>query len=113
LRIRQAFTEEPYPADFLSSSLGQFSPGLLIGRAAYNAKQSPAQNHARQLARLEPVLDDLGLTVAEAQDAKILQQRIDFLCMKTDQFADVILGTGAWVGGGVKPGDKDKPLCWW
>jgi outer membrane lipoprotein-sorting protein len=108
LRIRQAFTDEPYPAEFLSDS-----PGLLIGRSAYDSGRSPDQNHARQLTQLQLMLNDLGLMIPQAQDRKLLQQRIDFLCMKADQFQTVILSTGRWVGGGVTPGDPDKPLCWW
>lgn len=109
LRIRHAFTDEPYPADFLKRQIG-----LDIGRAAYDSKLSREQNHVRQLERLAPItLANLGLTEEQAQDAAKLQQRIDFLCMKADQFAHLIERHGGWVGGGVKPGAADQPLCWW
>jgi hypothetical protein len=61
---------------------------------------------------LGPFLLDIGLNEVEANDAKLLGERIDYLCMKVDQWAPRIGRDGAWVGAGVRPGE-DKPLCWW
>jgi hypothetical protein len=107
LQIRHAFSDEPYDADFFQADIG-----LVIGRLAYDLDQSPGANHQRQLAALGHALPALGLTPAEAQDAKALQARIDYLCMKADQWDHHIKRSGGWVGAGVKPGEP-KPLCWW
>jgi hypothetical protein len=107
LQIRHAFSDEPYDAEFF-----QMDPGLVIGRLAYDLNQSPEANHQRQLAALGNVLPALGLTPPEAQDPKVLQARIDYLCMKADQWDHHIERTGGWVGAGVKPGEA-RPLCWW
>jgi len=61
---------------------------------------------------LRPILSEIGITEADAQDAKRLGERIDYLCMKLDQWASLISRNGAWIGNGVRPGE-DKPLCWW
>jgi outer membrane lipoprotein-sorting protein len=106
-RIRQAFSSEPYPADFLSKDIG-----LVIGRLAYDRSLSREQNYQRQLKVLRPVLSNFGVSDQDAQNAKTLQERIDYLCMKADQWATIISQHGAWIGGGVRPGEK-KPLCWW
>jgi outer membrane lipoprotein-sorting protein len=107
LRIRQAFSNEPYPADFLAKEAG-----LVIGRLAYDHSLSRKENYQRQLKVLRPVFTAIGVTDADSQDPKALQARIDLLCMKLDQWAEVITRLGGWVGGGVRPGQK-KPLCWW
>jgi outer membrane lipoprotein-sorting protein len=106
-RIRQAFSDTPYPADFLTSQAG-----LTIGRLAYDSSLSREENHQLRLKVLRPVLSQIGITEIDAQDAKKLGLRIDYLCMKLDQWATLITGDGAWIGGGVRPGE-DKPLCWW
>jgi outer membrane lipoprotein-sorting protein len=108
LRVRQAFSQEPYPADFLANHAG-----VAIGHLAYDQSLSREKNHQRQLKVLGPILREIGVNETEAQDAKSLGERIDYLCMKVDQWATIISGqNGAWTGAGVRPGE-DKPLCWW
>ena len=107
LRIRQAFSDEPYPADFLANHAG-----LAIGRLAYDQSLSREENHERRLKMLGPILREIGVNEVEAHDAKALGERIDYFCMKVDQWASQIGRNGAWVGTGVRPGE-DKPLCWW
>jgi outer membrane lipoprotein-sorting protein len=108
LRIRQAFSDEPYSADFLTNHAG-----LAIGRLTYDQSLSREENHQRQLKVLGPILPLIGVTEADAQDAKTLGERIDYLCMKVDVWATLISRqNGAWVGEGVRPGEA-KPLCWW
>jgi outer membrane lipoprotein-sorting protein len=107
LRIRQAFSDEPYRKDFLANQ-----GGLAIGRLAYDRSLSTEENHQRRLQVLGPILREIGVSNAEAQDAKALGERIDYLCMKVDQWADLIGRHGAWIGEGVQPGEE-KPLGWW
>jgi outer membrane lipoprotein-sorting protein len=108
LRVRQAFSQEPYSADFLAKHAG-----AAIGHLAYDQSLSREKNHQRQLKVLGPILREIGVNETEAQDAKSLGERIDYLCMKVDQWATIISGkNGAWTGAGVRPGE-DKPLCWW
>jgi outer membrane lipoprotein-sorting protein len=108
LAIRHAFSTEPYPADFLANH-----GGLAIGRLAYDQSRSREENHQRQLKVLSPILRKIDINEAEAQDAKALGERIDYFCMKADQWATVISReNGAWIGEGVRPGEE-QPLCWW
>jgi outer membrane lipoprotein-sorting protein len=108
LRVRQAFSQEPYPADFLANHAG-----LAIGRLAYDRSLSREENHQRQLKVLGTILREIGVNEAEAQDTKTLGERIDYLCMKVDQWATIIgRQNGAWIGTGTRPGEE-KPLCWW
>jgi outer membrane lipoprotein-sorting protein len=106
-RIRQAFSTEPYPADFLAKD-----PGLVIGQLAYDHSLAHKENYQRQLKVLRPIFSTFGVSDQDAQNAKTLQERIDYLCMKLDQWANIINEHGAWIGTGVRPGEK-KPLCWW
>jgi len=106
-RIRQAFSNAPYSKDFLSNDCG-----LAIGQLAYERSLSRAENHERQLEALGPVLTSIGITQIEARAPNALQQRIDYLCMKADQWDSRVTRNGGWVGGGVAPGEN-KPLCWW
>jgi len=107
LRIRQAFSDDPYPADFLANHAG-----LAIGRLAYDPSLSRDENHQRRLQMLGPLLWQIGVNAAEAHDAKTLGERIDYLCMKVDQWETRVGRDGAWIGKGVRPGEE-KPLCWW
>jgi outer membrane lipoprotein-sorting protein len=107
LRIRQAFSDEPYTADFLANKAG-----LAIGRLAYDQSLSPEENYQRRLRVLGPILLEIGITEAVAQDAKAIGEHIDYLCMKADQWGTRISRHGAWIGKGVRPGEE-KPLCWW
>jgi len=107
LQIRQAFSSKSYPADFLHDQAG-----LTIGRLAYDHKLSRAENYQRQWKMLKPHLATIGLTDIAARDPAIMQKRIDYLCMKADQWDHTIEEFGGWVGEGIIPGE-DKPLCWW
>lgn len=108
LRVRQAFSQDPYPADFLANDAG-----LAIGRLAYDQSLSREENHQRQLKVLGPILREIGVNETEAQNIKTLGERVDYLCMKVDQWATIISHqNGAWIGTGVRP-SEDKPLCWW
>lgn len=106
-RIRQAFSSEPYPEAFMSDGVG-----LVIGQLAYERNLSQVENHKRQLETLGPVLTSIGITQIEARDPKALQQRIDYLCMKINEWEHCVTKYGGWVGNGVRPGEN-KPLCWW
>lgn len=105
LRIRNAFSDAPYPADFIDDGVG-----LVIGRLAYDLDKSRAENYAIQAEKLATV--QIGLNAVDALDGELMQDRIDYLCMKVDQWEYTITKRGAWVGEGVKPGEN-KPLCWW
>jgi hypothetical protein len=107
LRIRQAFSDKPYTSTFLSDHAG-----LAVGRLAYDHSLSRQENDQRQLRVLGPIFASIGVTPADAQDPKLIQERIDFLCMRLDQWESIISSDGAWTGEGVRPGEK-KPLCWW
>ena len=106
-QIRQAFSSKPYPANFLHNHAG-----LAIGRLAYDHELSRADNYQRQWKTLKPHLAAIGLTDIAARDPAVMQKRIDYLCMKADQWDHSIEEYGDWVGNGVAPGE-DKPLCWW
>lgn len=107
LRIRHALSSDVYPADFLTNDCG-----LSIGRLAYDHSLSRERNFQRQVKSLGPILTAIGISHVDAQDPKLLQQRIDYLCMKVDQWSSFITANGRWVGEGVRPGEN-KPLCWW
>jgi outer membrane lipoprotein-sorting protein len=107
LRIRQAFSDEPYKSTFLSDHAG-----LAVGRLAYDHSLSRQENDKRQLQVLGPIFASIGVTQVDAQGPKLIQERIDFLCMRLDQWESIISSDGAWTGAGVRPGEK-KPLCWW
>ncbi len=107
--IRQAFSQEPYEASFLDEST---DPGLRLGRLAYDHNKNRADNNQIQSAKLQGIWPIIGISQSEASDPSLLQKRIDFLCMKLDQWAYEINRTGGWLGTGVRPGEA-KPLCWW
>ena len=109
LAIYAAFTDEPLPQTITDER----SLGLIIGRAAYDRNLTPQQNHTKQLQRLTPITQRLALTDELLNDPKALQSRIDYLCMKADQFMSAhIERTGKWIGGAT-PGTGEQPLCWW
>ena len=105
--IRNAFTDEPYEADFFADGCG-----LRLGRLAFDRDLTKEEKHQRQLEKLKAHLGLIGLTQAQAQDAKKMGERIDYLCMKLDQWQLYVGRHGGWVGDGVKPGDVE-PICWW
>ena len=107
--IRQAFSQEPYEASFLDQST---KPGLKLGQLAYDLSKDQADNYQIQSAKLQGVWTVIGIRQAEASDPSLVQKRIDFLCMKLDQWEHDISRRGGWVGTGVRPGEA-KPLCWW
>lgn len=107
--IRQAFSQEPYEASFLDEST---KPGLRLGRLAYDLSKNRADNYQIQSAKLQGVWTVIGIRQTEASDPSLVQKRIDFLCMKLDQWEHDISRRGGWVGTGVRPGEV-KPLCWW
>ena len=105
--LRNAFTDEAFDNQFLGDGCG-----LRLGRLSYDRKLSREANHQRQLERLTPHLEVIGLTLTQAQDARTLSGRVDYLCMKLDQWERLISHRGGWVGTGVKPGEA-RPICWW
>ena len=107
--IRQAFSKEPYEASFLDKST---KPGLRVGQLAYDLTKDQAENYQIQSAKLQSDWTVIGISQSEANDPSLVQKRIDFLCMKLDQWAGEIARRGGWVGTGVRPGES-KPLCWW
>ena len=107
--IRQAFSQEPYEASFLDEST---DPGLKLGRLSYDLSKNRAENYQIQSAKLKNVWTVIGIGPTEANDPSRVQKRIDFLCMRLDQWKDYIIKRGGWVGTGVRPGEA-KPLCWW
>ena len=107
--IRQAFSQEPYEASFLDQST---KPGLKLGQLAYDLSKDQADNYQIQSAKLQGVWTVIGIRPSEASDPSLVQKRIDFLCMKLDQWEHDISRRGGWVGTGVRPGEA-KPLCWW
>lgn len=107
--IRQAFSQEPYEASFLDHST---KPGLKLGQLAYDLSKDQADNYQIQSAKLQGVWTVIGISPSEASDPSLVQKRIDFLCMKLDQWAGDIARKGGWIGTGVRPGEA-KPLCWW
>lgn len=107
LRIRDAFTSKPFAQNFLDDN-----PSLTIGRLAYDLSKSREENNAIQLEKLGPAFEAIGLSGAEARNPKTVQQRIDYLCMKLDEWSDIIKERGGWIGGGVSSGDAES-LCWW
>ena len=106
-QIRQAFSQEPYEADFFAKDVA-----LRLGRLAYDLSKNRAQNAEIQSVKLMHDWPTIGISVTESQDPKLVQQRIDYLCMKLDDWRHRITGTGGWVGEGVQPGEA-RPLCWW
>lgn len=106
-RLRNAFSNEPYPADFIADGVG-----LAIGRLAYDLDKSRAENYAIQAKKLADLFPAIGLNEVDSRDGEVVQDRIDYLCMKTDQWEHYVTNYGGWVGDGVNPGE-DKPLCWW
>ncbi|MCC6271626.1 MAG: hypothetical protein IT190_10145 [Microbacteriaceae bacterium] len=105
--IRQAFSQEPYSADFFSDEVG-----LKLGQLAYDLSMGRAENSHLQSKKLRDRFAEIGISVTESQDSAAVQQRIDYLCMKLDQWKHRITRTGGWVGTDVRPGES-KPLCWW
>jgi outer membrane lipoprotein-sorting protein len=113
--IRQAFSQEPYEASFLDrsdSSESSTNPGLRLGRLAYDLSKNRSDNYQIQLAKLQGIWPVIGISQSEASDPRLVQKRIDLLCMKLDQWERDISRSGGWVGTGVQPGEA-KPLCWW
>ena len=106
-RIRQSFTQEPYPADFFGDKVG-----LKLGQLAYDLSKGQSENFQIQSKTLGDHFAEIGITVSESQNSAAIQQRIDYLCMKFDQWQHKILRNGEWVGTDVRPGES-KPLCWW
>jgi outer membrane lipoprotein-sorting protein len=103
--IRQAFSQEPYEASLLDES-------TRLGPLSYDLSKNRAENYQIQSAKLKDVWTVIGIGPTEANDPSLVQKRIDFLCMKLDQWELDISQTGGWVGTGVRPGEA-KPLCWW
>jgi hypothetical protein len=103
--IRQAFSQEPYEASLLDES-------TRLGPLSYDLSKNRAENYQIQSAKLKDVWTVIGIGPTEANDPSRVQKRIDFLCMKLDQWELDISQTGGWVGTGVRPGEA-KPLCWW
>ena len=106
-RLRNAFSDQPYPADFISDGVG-----LVIGQLAYDLDKSRDENYSIQSKKLANVFEKIGVNAADSRDGKIVQQRIDYLCMKTDDWEYYITKYGGWIGAGVNPGEN-APLCWW
>ena len=109
-QIRQAFSQEPYDASYLADK--EDKVGLRLGQLAYDLSKNQVENAELQSAKLHDHWTKIGISVSESRDSKLVQQRIDFLCMKLDQWTHRISRTGGWVGAGVQPGES-KPLCWW
>lgn len=107
--IRQAFSQEPYEASFFNEST---EPGLTLGQLSYDLSKNQADNYQIQSAKLAGIWPIIGISPSEASNPALVQKRIDFLCMKLDQWEHIITGKGGWVGAGVRPGEA-KPLCWW
>nr|MCU0710337.1 hypothetical protein [Pirellula sp.] len=107
--VRQAFSQEPYEAAFLDRAT---KPGLRLGRLAYDLSKNQADNFHIQSAKLQGLWTVIGISESEASNPSLVQKRIDFLCMKLDEWARDIARNGGWVGTGVLPGEA-KPLCWW
>lgn len=107
--IRQAFMQEPYEASFLDHST---KPGLKLSQLAYDLSKDQAANYVIQVDKLQSYWDVIGISQTAASDPLLVQKRIDYLCMKLDQWAGKVARTGGWVGTGVRPGEP-KPLCWW
>ncbi len=107
--IRQAFSQEPYEASFLDHST---KPGLKLGQLAYDLSKDQGDNYQIQSAKLQGAWTVIGISPSDASDPSLVQKRIDFLCMKIDQWAGDIARKGGWIGTGVRPGEA-KPLCWW
>ena len=107
--IRHAFSQEPYDASFLNKDT---QPGLKLGQLAYDLTKGQNENFQSQSAKLHGAWSLVGISQTEASDSVVVQKRIDYLCMKLDQWAGVIQRKGGWVGTGVRPGEL-KPLCWW
>lgn len=107
--IRQSFSQEPYESSFLEDST---KPGLKLGQLAYDLNKGQTENYQLQVEKLNGVWALVGISQLEATDPVVVQKRIDFICMKLDQWATTINRSGGWVGGGVRPGEA-KPLCWW
>lgn len=105
--LRHAFSQAAYDANYLADDVG-----LRLGRLAYDLSKTRAENSQRQQTTLRDHFPKLGISVIESQDSAIVQRRIDYLCMKLDQWEHVISRTGGWVGNGVLPGEP-KALCWW
>jgi outer membrane lipoprotein-sorting protein len=106
-RIRHAFSQAPYDTTFLTDEVG-----LRLGQLAYDLSKSRAENDEMQQAKLQDHFAKIGITVAESQAPALIQKRIDYLCMKLDQWEYQISRTGGWIGDGVRPGEP-KALCWW
>ena len=107
--IRQAFSQEPFEASFLDESN---EPGLKLGRLAFDLSKDRAANFQIQVGKLQSNWEVVGISQAAAIDPSLVQKRIDYLCMKLDQWAGNVARTGGWVGTGVLPGES-KVLCWW
>ncbi len=105
--IRNAFTGQAFDDQFLGDGCG-----LRLGRLSYDLDGTREANHQRQLEKLTPHLGVVGLTQGQAQNARTLSGRVDYLCMKLDQWEHLIKRHGGWVGTGVRPGEA-KPICWW
>jgi outer membrane lipoprotein-sorting protein len=106
-RIRHAFSQAPYDSTFLADKAG-----LRLGQLAYDLSKSRDVNNEIQHAKLRDEFTKIGISVAVSQDAALIQKRIDYLCMKLDQWEHKISRAGGWVGDGVRPGEQ-KALCWW
>ena len=106
-QIRHAFSQESYDSNFLANQVG-----LRLSQLAYDQVKDQSQNAEIQRAKLKDYWTTIGISVTESQDPKLVQLRIDYLCMKLDQWENEITRTGGWVGTGVRPGES-KPLCWW
>ncbi len=89
--IRQAFSQEPYEASFLDETT---KPGLRLGQLAYDLSKNQADNYQIQFAKLKDVWTVIGISQSEASDPSLVQKRIDFLCMKLDQWEHDITETG-------------------
>jgi len=105
--IRQSFSQEPYSADFFSDEVG-----LKLGQLAYDLSKGRAENSQIQSKKLCDRFAEIGISITESQDPAAVQQRIDYLCMKLDQWEHCITRTGGWVGTDIQPGEP-KPLCLW
>lgn len=66
----------------------------------------------RLLNNREDALDCYQQTFLDALLVDVDSVRIDYLCMKLDQWESIISRDGGWVGEGVRPGEH-QPLCWW
>jgi outer membrane lipoprotein-sorting protein len=107
--IRQAFSQQPYEESFLAKSS---KPGLRVSQLAYDQSKGPQENFQLQSSKLRDHWATLGISESEARDPALVQQRIDYLSMKLDDWASTIAFKGGWVGKGVRPGET-KPLLWW